>query len=162
MATPPTCHPDRKHFAKGQCKPCYMRVYSRDYLTNNRNRRKADCHPERGHFGRGLCRACFTLQHQQNNRAWWRRANRRAYLKRNGVQVVDYEAMVAEQEGRCFVCGDVPKRSLHMDHDHREKTARRPICARCNNVLGLVVDDDRLLEQLAQYIRRFARRTGAA
>lgn len=54
----PLCHPDRKHYAQGQCEPCYRR---RRALAGKRPPRKkrATCHPDRPHYGHGLCRPCW-------------------------------------------------------------------------------------------------------
>jgi hypothetical protein len=44
----PTCHPERKHIAKGLCHSCYRRGSPR-----------ASCHPDRPHIARGLCAGCY-------------------------------------------------------------------------------------------------------
>ena len=82
---PPTCHPDRPHWALGLCGQCYMRQFD----AKRREARKAEgqrarserppaerkrpgpraripeCHPDRKHCARGLCGACY----QQDKRA---------------------------------------------------------------------------------------------
>lgn len=41
-------------------------------------------------------------------------------LKRYGINEIEYNAMLAEQDGKCKICGKEPTgRPLHVDHDHR-------------------------------------------
>jgi hypothetical protein len=49
-----TCHPERKHAAKGLCRPCYL-----DYWAKHTVHRAATCHPERPVVGYGLCQSCY-------------------------------------------------------------------------------------------------------
>lgn len=84
--TPPECHPDRPHQAKGLCGPCYMKQYDRtrdkerrrknpeDYAPNFRKpptkpKRKADCHPDKPHVALGLCRSCYQKDRPERDRA---------------------------------------------------------------------------------------------
>ncbi len=84
--TPPDCHPDRPHQAKGLCSSCYMKQYDQargnerrrkapeDYSPNFRKppskpKRNADCHPERSHVALGLCRACYQKDRPDRLRA---------------------------------------------------------------------------------------------
>lgn len=52
------CHPDRAHFAKELCRPCY--------LYNGTKR--ASCHPNRAHRALGLCTACYYQQRQKKSK----------------------------------------------------------------------------------------------
>lgn len=66
--------------------------------------------------------------------------------------------MVAEQEGRCAVCGREPSgdrwdRSLHVDHDHETGAIRGLLCGPCNRGIGLLGDSaDRIAAALAYLI----------
>ena len=42
----------------------------------------------------------------------------------------------------------------NVDHCHKTKAVRGILCNRCNTVLGLCKDDDKLLSALAGYLRR--------
>lgn len=51
----------------------------------------------------------------------------------------DYEAILAEQDGGCGICGRPPKsgKSLAVDHDHATGFVRGLLCFMCNKrVLG--------------------------
>lgn len=55
------CHPDRKHFARGLCGPCYKE------RQHAKTARPARCHPERLEEARGLCAACYRRRQRQND-----------------------------------------------------------------------------------------------
>jgi hypothetical protein len=56
------CHPLKKHYARGLCKPCYVR-----HLGQN-NKKRAICHPLKKHHAKGLCTTCHAKQWRQNNK----------------------------------------------------------------------------------------------
>jgi len=59
-----------------------------------------------------------------------------------GLSFEQFEKMVAQQEGRCKLCGRIPKagriRGLHVDHSHKTGKVRALLCISCNTVLGRV------------------------
>lgn len=68
--------------------------------------------------------------------------------------------MLAEQDGRCAICGEPPDPNgvrassrLHVDHDHTTGENRSLLCTRCNQGLGYFRDDPDLIEAAARYIR---------
>lgn len=81
------------------------------------------------------------------------------YLRRRyGITQLDYEAMVAAQDGLCAICrrGPQPGRrgdGFHVDHCHATGVVRGLLCSPCNTALGTFGDDiDRLLAA-ADYLR---------
>jgi|SRR5215469_13527422 len=87
--------------------------------------------------------------------------NRKVLLARYGLTPGDYERMLADQEGRCAICGDPPDPNgiraaskLHADHDHTTGLVRELLCVRCNSGVGLFRDDPALLRVAAAYIER--------
>lgn len=99
------------------------------------------------------------------------RANARSWYKKNGTKYriqrrksyyrrmygVDIDAMLAVQNGRCFICGnDKPgPKNWVVDHCHKKKNVRRVLCFRCNVVLGHVGDDIVLLRKMVSYLEEF-------
>lgn len=81
-----------------------------------------------------------------------RRRERAGHLKRKyGITLEYYDALLAEQDGVCSICGRAPTPgiSLHVDHDHAIGEIRGLLCFRCNNALGDFGDDhDRLFAAL--------------
>jgi hypothetical protein len=90
-------------------------------------------------------------------RAYWRNAQRRS---RHGGDV-DLEELLAQQDGRCYLCGAElppgPRNAVNVDHDHghcppRKSCAicRRGVtCNRCNSAIGLLEDDPALMRRVA-------------
>lgn len=121
--TVPTCHPERKHVARGLCKACY----DADYAARNRDRINAKSrewsarNPER------------------------RLATRRKYLY--GVTSEEVETRIEAQGGVCAICKTGPPE--HLDHDHETNLARGLLCGNCNRGLGLFSEDaERLLSAI--------------
>jgi hypothetical protein len=74
----------------------------------------------------------------------------------------DYVEKLAQQDGRCAICGtrDSGTRRFHVDHDHdccSGKTMcgrcnRGLLCGDCNFLLGFAHDDLRILENAMNYL----------
>lgn len=56
-----------------------------------------------------------------------------------------------EKPLRCELCGT--KRKIVFDHDHKTGKFRGWICYQCNNALGSVNDDIRILSMMIEYIK---------
>lgn len=69
-----------------------------------------------------------------------------------------YESLEEEQDGRCAVCRTLPKpgRRLHVDHDHHTMQVRGLLCGSCNAALGLMDENEQLIDALASYARKAA------
>jgi hypothetical protein len=97
----------------------------------------------------------------------WRQANPERVAETNRVHNfrkvgVEYERgtyarKLAEQEGRCAICGHVPgegERSLRLDHCHTTLKLRDLLCDGCNTGLGLFRDDPLRLLAAVEYLLR--------
>jgi hypothetical protein len=86
-----------------------------------------------------------------------KRRQRAGHLMRKyGMTIEQYDAMLASQGGGCFICGR-PRRediSLHVDHDHSTGKVRGILCFCCNNALADFQDDPDLLRKAASYVSR--------
>lgn len=76
-----------------------------------------------------------------------------------GIDPDVYRELLAWQQGRCFVCGQVPRsQRLAVDHDHETGAVRGLLCANdqwgCNVSLRRILDDVDAAERLALYARR--------
>lgn len=112
----------------------------------------------RPHKAHGLCKKHY-------NDSWWDRNPAGGYLARRahhlaktyGITADEYLHMVAEQDGRCAICGERPAgrargdRWLHVDHCHTTGRVRGLLCFGCNNLLGRIerFGLDRISEYLA-------------
>jgi hypothetical protein len=104
------------------------------------------------------CRVCYSLYIPV-----WRRAGgttrRRYLLDRNlranyGIGIERFEAMLAEQEGLCYICRLPPPKGgrLVPDHNHRTKVVRRLLCGLCNVAIGMAGEDPDRLRRMAAYL----------
>ena len=71
----------------------------------------------------------------------------------------DYDALLAWQRGRCYVCQQVPRvRRLAVDHDHRTSLVRGLLCANdewgCNHTLARVLNDKLMAQRLLDYVTK--------
>lgn len=82
----------------------------------------------------------------------WREANPNYGFSRNlgllyGMTYDDYEALNAQQGGRCGCCGTTEpggrddNERFYVDHDHNTGAVRGLLCHKCNMGIGLLGDD---------------------
>ena len=84
------------------------------------------------------------------------------YLKgKFGIGREDYERMLAEQDGKCAICGtDQPYpnkriKNFAVDHDHRTGKIRALLCSTCNTGIGHLKHSPDLLRKAADYLLTF-------
>jgi hypothetical protein len=86
----------------------------------------------------------------------------RAYFrwteKTYGVTEEQYRALLMAQDGRCAICGRLPRnRRLAVDHDHNTGEVRGLLCYTCNHfVLRYVEGDPIASHNAAVYIAGIA------
>ena len=74
-------------------------------------------------------------------------------IRHYGIDVEDYERMLFEQDGVCYICKEAPsKRALDIDHDHKTGKVRGLLCSNHNRALGLLGDDIILLLRATEYL----------
>jgi len=88
--------------------------------------------------------------------------NLKSNLRRYGLTVDTWQAMVERQGDCCAICGSPPNpgtgpatQRLHIDHDHVTGRNRALLCNNCNRGLGYFKDDPVLLRAAADYIDRY-------
>ena len=116
--------------------------------------RKGGLHP--------YCKPCKASFQRAANAKWkaenpeaYRRAQKSQNLKRMGIgmTIEIYEAMLAEQGGRCLICKDQPDpMALAVDHCHETGRVRGLLCRGCNVGLGHFTDDPERLRAAADYL----------
>lgn len=83
-----------------------------------------------------------------------------------GLTIAEYDAMVAQQAGKCLVCGVVPKptkrssKGLHVDHCHKSGKVRGLLCHQCNCAIGLLKEDTGRIRRLLEYIESYGEAHG--
>lgn len=84
-------------------------------------------------------------------------------IRNYGIQPEDYDRMLEEQGGGCYICGKQPeeRKALHIDHDHETGSVRGLLCANHNRGLGLFSDSPMLIIKTLEYlVRHYDRQTG--
>jgi predicted nucleic acid-binding Zn ribbon protein len=109
----------------------------------------------------GRWKYCSTACKRRVMSARWReRAPHymRQYLY--GISQAEYEAKLAEQDGRCAICrsDEWPGKDNRpqTDHDHVTGRFRGILCGNCNNGLGMFDEDAARLRAAADYLNRAA------
>jgi len=132
---------------RSECKTCHQAKQQRWYQAN---RERAIAEVKRWQQE--------NKEHLQEYRREYRQRRkveeRDAYLKRTfGITQADYQDLLAHQGGGCAICGKQPgKISLHVDDDHETGEVRGLLCVGCNNSLGQMHDEPRLLLRAADYV----------
>lgn len=105
--------------------------------------------------------------------AWWRSINpeqsfktsKGGHLKRFGISLAEYEAMLAQQNHACAIC-KLPERApawkqrkprmLAVDHCHTTGKIRGLLCFRCNTVVGHIEESLETTMSLYHYLDKHA------
>ena len=85
--------------------------------------------------------------------------NYKSQLKqRFGMTLEDYDRMLMEQNGKCFICDvhhtEAVRGKLNVDHCHTSGKVRGLLCFNCNTALGKFKDDIELLEKAIAYLKK--------
>lgn len=78
----------------------------------------------------------------------------RSLTRKFGLDIAEYERLVAAQGGVCALCGKTCStgRQLAADHCHAGGHVRGLLCSKCNTGLGMFDDDPVLLSKAAAYL----------
>lgn len=153
------CADSKKYCAKN---PEKVKEKGRRYRALNSERAKEDgrkyraANPERVKEYSKKYRAENPEKLKEDNKKY-RAANREKLLslgkeKKYGVSAKDVEQMNLTQGGACAICKVVPKKRLHIDHDHSSGKVRALLCNNCNLALGLLKDSSIVAHAAAGYL----------
>lgn len=147
---------DRVKGRKASCIPCEDPAGTKRCARCHVVKSKAEFHytqPSGGKYGhrQANCKPCDAIGLRE-----WR-------LSQYGLTQQQYEELVADQSGRCAICG--LEAELKIDHDHAccpgEKTCgncrRQLLCDLCNRGLGMFRDNEQALLAAARYIQYFSK-----
>lgn len=91
----------------------------------------------------------------------WRRENPTYghtynFRHKYGLSGLDYQNMLARQNGVCLICGQPPAetQSLSVDHCHATGKVRGLLCIHCNTGIGMFKDSQELLRKAAEYLEK--------
>jgi hypothetical protein len=125
----------KKDGHRSDCKACYS-IYDR--LKYNRN-------PEQE---RQRVQA-----YRKNNVEKVKASNRNTKLKRAyGITQEQFIEMSIKQDNKCACCAKETK--LVVDHCHTNGNIRELLCNNCNTALGLLNEDNTIIQSLSNYLRK--------
>ena len=107
------------------------------------------------------CKTCFNA-HGNSQPSRSKEARHEQWLDwKFGLSKLEYDTKLINQFGGCAICKQPceTRTNLAVDHDHSTNAVRDLLCHRCNTVLGMVNDDELLLMDMMDYLKRHARKT---
>jgi Recombination endonuclease VII len=75
-------------------------------------------------------------------------------LRKYNMTNEEFEQRLAQQEGKCYICGVHKGHDLRVDHDHETGKNRKLLCANCNAAIGLMGEDGDRLRAAADYVEQ--------
>lgn len=76
------------------------------------------------------------------------------FREKYGIGLHQYQTLLEEQRGVCYLCGGIDFRNLAVDHCHNTGKVRRLLCSNCNTGLGKFKDNPDLLRKAAEYVEQ--------
>jgi len=111
-------------------------------------------------------RAKYPEWHRNYHREWYARhpaaARRDKVLRKYGLSLDRYDALLLSQDGACAICRKLAKDFLQVDHDHQccqgqrscGRCIRGLLCRTCNTAIGLFHDDRQIIQRVLSYLAR--------
>lgn len=101
-------------------------------------------------------RKLYMRQHRAAHKEDWKNW----HLQRKfGLSLHEYGQMLIAQNGKCAICGDEDggtrngeTKALAVDHDHKTGKVRGLLCEACNQGIGKLKDDPKVLRAAADYL----------
>lgn len=126
-----------------KCKGCGVELSKDNVVYNN-------------HYIKGKCKNCVDVVPSRTTEA-----RRLQYVSwKFNLTSKEYKERLELQLNGCAVCKQPCKvrQSLAVDHDHKTGLVRDLLCHRCNLILGLAKDNEELLIDLIEYLKRHERK----
>lgn len=101
------------------------------------------------------CRECNTEKGKLRYKNY-RNNHKSSQLKSNfNITLEQYNEMLANQNGKCAICGGVENgnRMMCVDHCHTTSKVRGLLCSKCNFGLGNFKDNIQLLKNAINYLQ---------
>jgi hypothetical protein len=108
------------------------------------------------------CKTCCAENDKKrgSRRQYKRRQNLRLY----GIDEVEYERKLTEQNWGCAICGSAsphqenqygPCKNFCVDHNHETDEVRGLLCGHCNRGIGDFMENIELLEKAIEYLNKY-------
>lgn len=98
------------------------------------------------------CKPCHNARAKESRERLHGGSRHYHLVRRYGVTAEQVDALIAQQQGLCAICGEGP--AEHVDHDHATGAVRGIRCFRCNAGLGSFRDNPEWLGKAIEYLGR--------
>lgn len=140
MAEHATCHPHKKHYARGLCRDCYRKEPDQVEKAKQQALRWKKKNP--GYWTEWGKKQIWTEEKSRKHRA-----------RKYGLSDTQWDRMWGSQNGRCGICQtELTINTAFIDHDHETGKVRGFLCAKCNSGLGLLGDNKAGLWRAMSYL----------
>lgn len=145
-----------KGFRTSHCRACSAK-YLREWRKANKDRLLAE-RKARYELETDADREARRLAQRESYAKDPRRFRDRNLRAQFGITIDQYDAMLAEQDGLCAICGlkCTSGRQLAVDHDHKTGAVRGLLCGNCNRALGHLQDDLRNARAAVAYLEKWS------
>src|SRR3990167_1259914 len=108
---------------------------------------------------KGLCRSCGRERAPgkrpcqkclDKGKKYWANGLEKRRAWRYGLTPGYYDEMLKRQLGICAICGN--ESCQHVDHDHATGKVRGLLCQKCNSLLGMALDNVKILLKAVDYL----------
>jgi hypothetical protein len=142
-------HPDVRAKAKGLCNNCYARKYLAEHAEY-----RSKCLARATEWRRANPEKSAEISRRSRGKMCPVKKKDRNLRKKYGITIEQFEQMLADQGGVCFLCNKPPAegKQLHVDHCHKTHKVRALLCNQCNWYLGKIDADRTLLDRLFCYV----------
>jgi ferric-dicitrate binding protein FerR (iron transport regulator) len=106
--------------------------------------------PEKTKVSRNASMKRWAASNPEKKRAY---ARAQALKKKYGLTEEAYEKLLLDQMLACAICKVIPRKRLHVDHDHTTGRVRGLLCLRCNTLVGFLEKRSDIVEMAALYLR---------
>lgn len=107
---------------------------------------------------------CFNIRNKElrTYRSLCKTCEKDTRFKRDyNISHDDYLLMLEQQNYKCSCCGkdnkDAGVKGLVVDHNHTTGAIRELLCTQCNTALGLLKEDEFIIDSLLEYVRKHNR-----
>ena len=102
----------------------------------------------------------YKAKNRKRASVWFKRNPERARengLKKYGIDVAHYEALLISQDRCCAICRgqNTNKKALAVDHCHKTGKVRGLLCNSCNRGIGMLGDSSWRLRLAAEYLAKW-------
>lgn len=105
---------------------------------------------KRGEHQTGKCKSCKKDEDTSQ-------AQLKGAIKKYGLSVDDFQALLDYDDGCCWICGGKSTRRLAVDHNHENGNVRGLLCMRCNGILARWKDDPEIALKAFTYLKQDGR-----